>query len=218
VTSLRTLPNGFFVTLEGPEGAGKTTQQTMLADHLRRRGYDVLQIREPGGTPLGERIRELLLKRDAALPLCPEAELLLFGASRVQLVQEIILPHLQSGGVVVCDRCMDSTTVYQGAGRDLDAGFIMKMHAFCMGDRLPDLTFLLDLHTRVGFERVMGRDGHAAEDDRFQSEAVAFHERVRNGFLELARKHPERIRTVQADASPSAVHAAIMEILDRALG
>lgn len=218
MTLLRTLPNGYFLTLEGPEGAGKTTQQAMLADQLRRRGYDVLQIREPGGTPLGERIRELLLKRDGALPLCPEAELLLFGASRAQLVQEIILPHLQSGGIVVCDRFIDSTTVYQGGARGLDSDFIMEMHGFCTADRLPDLTFLLDLQTQVGFERVISRDGEAVEDDRFQSEATAFHERVRTGFLELARKHPERIRIVPADAPAPTVHAAIMEILDRAIG
>ena len=218
MTSLRTFPDGYFVTLEGPEGAGKTTQQAMLVGELRQRGYDVLQIREPGGTLLGERIREILLKRDASLPLCAEAELLLFGASRVQVVQEVILPHLQSGGIVVCDRFIDSTTVYQGSARGLDPGFITEMHRFCTHARLPDLTFLLDLQTQIGFDRVITRDGKAAEDDRFQSEASAFHDRVRSGFLELAREHPLRIRTVQADAPAPAVHAAIMEIFDCALG
>jgi len=218
VTALPTLPNGFFVTLEGAEGVGKTTQQGMLVDQLERRGYDVLRIREPGGTALGERIRGLLLLRDDAMPLCPEAELLLFGASRAQLVKDTILPHLRAGGVVVCDRFIDSTTVYQGEGRGLALDFIAAMHTFCTSECTPDLTILLDVPTPLGLERVRRRDGEAAAADRFQNEATAFHERVRAGFLALSRQHPERIRTVRADGPAPVVHAAIMETVDRVLG
>ncbi len=210
--------NGFFVTLEGPEGAGKSTQGRLLAEALRQKGYDVLETREPGGTPLGEQLRHLIKHFGDPESVCPQAELLMFGASRAQLMQNVVLPHLHTGGIVICDRFADSTTVYQGCARELDPAFIEQMHQFTIGNRWPDLTLLLDLHIDTGFRRSHARSGSTAPSDRIEAEPNAFHTAVRNGFLKLAHAHPERIKTVDASASAEVVHQEIMEIVARALG
>jgi len=215
----RSIQGGFFITFEGPEGAGKTTQIVRLQEALARRGYDVCVTREPGGTALGERLRDLIKHFDDPEGVTPEAELLLFGASRAQHLRLRIEPHLARGGVVLCDRFADSTTVYQGIARGLDPDFIAAMHRFTIGRRWPDLTIVLDLDVDVGRERARQRGRLApGPADRIEAEARPFHEAVRNGFLALAATAPERFRVIPADADPAAVHARILLEVDRALG
>ena len=215
----RTIQGGFFITFEGPEGAGKTTQIRLLEKTLGDRGFAVKVTREPGGTLLGERLRELIKHFDGPEGVAPEAELLMFGASRAQHVRLVIQPHLAAGGIVLCDRFADSTTVYQGTARGLDRAFIEAMHRFTMGARWPDLTFLLDLEVDTGFERAQRRQlATPGPADRIEAESRAFHEAVRQGFLQLAQADPRRFRVIAAAASPETVHAHILEGLGCALG
>lgn len=181
---------GLFITFEGPEGSGKSTQARMLAQWLADRGLDVLFTREPGGTPIGDRIREILLSPNS-VGLVAEAEVLLFSASRAQLVQEVIRPHLERGGIVICDRYADSTYAYQGYGRGLDMDMLRRITHFATRGLVPDITFLLDIPVREGLHRKQQGDG---EDDwnRMEAEHIAYHERVRQGYLELARRDPKR--------------------------
>jgi dTMP kinase len=183
-----------FITLEGPEGSGKTTQVRMLSKYLADRGFPVVTLREPGGTPLGDRLRELLLFRQD-LSVSSRAELLLFAAARAQLVDEVIRPHLAQGDVVICDRFADSTLAYQGHGRGLDRRELDEINRFATGGLVPDLTILLDLPPEVGLIR--NRDGQLASD-RFEGENLAFHRKVREGYLELAAA--DRSRWVVVDA------------------
>ncbi len=208
---------GLFITFEGPEGAGKSTQISLLADVFRQRGRAVLTTREPGGTPLGEELRRLVKHFGGPGSVAPEAELLMFGASRAQLVRHVIRPHLEQGGVVLCDRFADSTTVYQGLARGLDPAFIERLHDFTLGDCWPDLTFVLDVSVETGFSRARARS-QGAPVDRIEAEARPFHETVRQGFLALAERHPERFRVLDGEAPPAAVHRHVLECLDHALG
>lgn len=215
----RTIQGGFFVTFEGPEGAGKTTQIDLLSRVLSARGFDVKVTREPGGTRLGERLRELIKHFDDPEGVVPEAELLLFGASRAQHLRLVIAPHLDRGGIVLCDRFADSTTVYQGLARGLDPAFIQALHHFTIGDRWPDLTFVMDLDVDAGFARTRSRRlATPGPADRIEAESRPFHEAVRRGFLELAASDPRRFRVIAAAAAPEVVHARILEELDHALG
>jgi len=177
---------GLFITFEGGEGCGKSTQARALYTHLKRQGIPALLTQEPGGTDLGRRIRDLL-KRQVSTSISPEAELLLFNASRAQLVCEVIKPALKKGMVVICDRFYDSTTAYQGYGRGLDLTAVKAVNDFGAGGLKPDLTILLDIPP----ERGLDRKGHGVED-RFEQEAVRFHKRVRSGYFKLARMEPDR--------------------------
>ena len=208
---------GLLVTFEGPEGAGKSTQIDLLADVLRQRGRTVLTTREPGGTPLGEEVRTLVKHFGKPGSIADEAELLLFGASRAQLMRHVIQPRLDAGDVILCDRFADSTTVYQGLARGLDADFIERMHEFTLGGRWPDLTFLLDVTVDTGFSRVRQRRANGPTD-RIEAESRNFHEAVRKGFLTLAKRHPERIRTISGEAPAADIHRTILEAFDHALG
>jgi dTMP kinase len=218
MASQQPLRNGFFLTLEGPEGVGKSTHVQLLAARLTQRGHRVLLTREPGGTPLGEELRRLVKHFGGPGAVCAESELLMFGASRAQLMRDVILPHLRAGNVVVCDRFADSTTVYQGCARGLDADFIRRMHEFTVGPRWPDLTIVLDLDPEAGLNRTRGRDNAAAGPDRIESESLRFHTAVRDGFLALARQYPQRVRVVRTDAPAADVHRQIMEIVDGVIG
>ena len=211
------MQTGLFITLEGAEGAGKTTQAQELSDALRRRGRDVCQTREPGGTPLGEILRRVLKDAEAGTAICADAELFLFAASRAQLMQEIILPQVRCGGVVVCDRFADSTTVYQGAARGLAPARIEAVHDLLPERRWPDLTVVLDIDAKTGLQR-RERHGPGPGADRFEMEPEQFHERVRAGFLALARACPDRVRIVRADRPVAVVHQEILEIVDRVIG
>jgi dTMP kinase len=211
------IDGGFFVSLEGPEGVGKSTQAHLLAEALRADGYYVCETREPGGTALGEELRRLVKHLGGEHSPCPEAELLIMGASRAQLVRQVIMPCLEKGGVVICDRFADSTTVYQGCGRGLDPVLIREMHRVTTLGRMPDLTLVLDLDLHEGLRRSQVRAGENPVHDRFESESLAFHEKVRNGFLTLAADNPERVRIVAGGGTAAAVHTRILEIVHHAL-
>ena len=193
------------LSIEGGEGAGKSTVLRVLRDALAADGFEVVSTREPGGTPLAERIRELLLD-PAHEPAQPATELLLMFAARAQHVREVVLPALQRGAWVISDRFTDSSYAYQGAARGLDAGFIAELERNVVGIE-PGLTLLLDLGVAHGRERTRGRDllGGSAPD-RIERERDEFFERVRDGFLARAAQHPQRIRVL--DASPSAERVA----------
>ena len=181
--------SGLFITFEGVEGAGKSTQAALLRDALQRAGLRVRALREPGGTPVGESIRALLLSEKD--PVTLQAELLLFLAARAQLVEMVIRPRLSAGEIVICDRYIDSTTAYQGYARGNDLELVQKMNEFATGGLNPDITFLLDLEPTVGLNRQKDRN-------RMEAEGLAFHERVRHGFLAIARAEPQRVTVIDA--------------------
>ena len=181
---------GLFITFEGTEGCGKSTQIQALATHLEQMGIPVLQTREPGGTALGEAIRNLLQHDSAGENMIPEAELLLFTASRAQLTRELILPALAEGQIVLCDRFMDSTTVYQGVARKIDPKVVAQINQFAVGNARPDLTILIDIDPETGIRRARSRS--QGQLDRMEREAIDFFKAVREGYLKLAESEPER--------------------------
>jgi len=198
-----------FITFEGVEGCGKSTQLKLLDDRLRAAGRDVRATREPGGTPLGERLRAILLD-GARAPLDPIAECLLFEADRRQHLVEVIRPALAAGAWILCDRFSDSTEAYQSAGRGLDSAFIEAVDGRVRDGISPDLMLLYDLDAAEGLARTRRRD---ARTDRFQSEELAFHERVRRHFLEIARREPDRVVVVPAHGDAAAVFAETSRIV-----
>lgn len=203
-------PRGKFITLEGPEGSGKSTHARLLVDRFRSGGHSVVATREPGGTPLGESIRGLLQHDAGGEGMASETELLLFMASRAQLVSQVIRPALINGHSVVCDRFADSTTAYQGYARGCDIEKILALSDMATGGLTPDLTILLDVDVKAAFERLRQRNlKNGVEKDRIEREALAFHERVRAGYLDLARRWPGRIRVVDAARDPDVVQADI---------
>ena len=206
---------GRFITLEGPEGAGKSTQAEMLCAALRARGIDVMQTREPGGTVLAEKLRDLLKHfRSEGEAVTPVAELLLMNAARAQHVQYKILPALEAGKWVVCDRFSDSTLAYQGYARGMDRELIAQVCRAAAGACPIDRTLLFDLPVAAGFARTRTREATAGDFDRFEREDRDFHERVRAGFLALAQAEPARFRILDADRTPDEVHASVLEALD----
>lgn len=204
---------GTFITFEGGEGCGKSTHIQRIAERLREQGKTVLTLREPGGTGVGEQIRHTLQHSRHSAAMTPEAEVLLFSASRAQLVRELIRPALAKGEVVLSDRFFDSTTVYQGAGRRIDADSIAFLNRFAVGDCLPHLTILIDLDPRVGLERVKGRELF----DRMENESLAFHERVRQGYLDLARREPQRVKIIDGNQTLDGVAGQIWELVSRVI-
>jgi len=198
---------GVFITFEGGEGTGKSTQLGILAERLREAGLAVRVLREPGGTVVGEAIRAILLD-PANEGLAPEAELLLYEAARAQLVAEVIVPALAAGEVVVCDRFYDSTTAYQGHARGLDLDRVRGLHEVATGGLEPDRTIVLDIDHAHGLSRAT-----AAGADRLEREGGGFHERVREGFLSIARDEPGRVRVVDAGGSVSDVAARVAAAL-----
>ena len=199
---------GLFLTIEGLDGAGKTTQLELLRNWFRGQGYNPLFTREPGGTRVGNGIRELLLSR-AYTGLVPMAEALLYSASRAQLVAEVIMPALSGGRIVVCDRFVDSSIAYQAYGRGLPLDFIAGINRRATGDLEPDLTLLLDLEPGLRLGR-LEQQGEPPRD-RVEVEGDAFYTRVREGYLDLARENPERIKLIAAQQSVQAVHGQIVE-------
>jgi dTMP kinase len=205
---------GLFITFEGSEGCGKSTQIRRLAEFLRSLEREVVVLREPGATPIGESIRNLLQYDASASAMTPETELLLFAASRAQLVREVIRPTLARGAVILCDRFLDSTTVYQGVARALDAGEVSRINDFAVGETLPNLTLLLDLDAAEGRRRAATRAAMTkGPTDRMEQEQESFYEAVRQGYLKLAAKHSGRYAVVDASSDEVGVESAIRRVL-----
>ncbi|PHY21511.1 dTMP kinase [Caulobacter sp. BP25] len=206
------MTQGFFISFEGGEGAGKSTQIRRLAERLTAAGHDVVVTREPGGSPGAEAIRELLVN-GAADRWSPVTETLLMYAARRDHVERVIRPALSRGAIVLCDRFADSTRAYQGAGGDAPASLIASLEDHVLGGAVPDLTLILDLPAEIGLQRAEARGGAA----RFESKGLAFHERLRAGYLEIARREPERCVVIEANAEIDAVTAAIGDAVDQRL-
>lgn len=211
---------GLFITFEGVEGCGKSTQMALLKEHLDSGSQRVLAVREPGGTKTGELVRSILLNSgDEALD--PRAELFLYEACRAQLVANVIRPALEEGATVICDRFTDSTIAYQGFGRGLDIEAIKGLNSLATGGLAPDVTILLDCDPAVGLERALGRidaAGGKEREDRFEKEALSFHGRVRAGFLELEKESGGRIKRVDAAGGIPSIHKKICDIIDLVAG
>jgi len=200
---------GWFITFEGPDGSGKTTQMRRLAPWLVDQGFDVVTTREPGGTPVGEQIRDIL--HDCAnTEMTSQAEILLYSASRAQHVGEVILPALEAGQVVLCDRFFDSTYAYQGYGRGLSLSDLRAITGFATRGLKPDLTLYLDVPPEIGLQR---RESSGEALNRLDREALAFHQRVREGYLDLIRSEPERWCFVDAAGTREEIQAFLRRIV-----
>ena len=206
---------GLFITFEGTEGCGKSTQINALAASLQQTGKTVLQTREPGGTPLGEAIRNLLQHDTVGNGMTPEAELLLFTASRAQLTRERIQPALAEGQIVLCDRFMDSTTVYQGVARQIESATVAQINRFAVGNVRPDLTILIDIEPQTGMARVRSRSNDQL--DRMERETIEFFQAVREGYLRLAESEPDRFLVVDGSQSIDTLQDTIWETVQKRL-
>ena len=215
---------GKFITFEGLDGTGKSTQLRKLASTLRAAGHKVVETREPGGTSTGERIRKVLLDSGTA-GLSSRAEMALMFASRAQHIAEVIEPALERGSIVLCDRFTDSTEAYQGSGRKLGSQPVLELHRILCGDLQPDLTILLDSNPAMSVNRARRRNqrksrsnsrGHA-DENRFEKETRAFFSRVRDGYLAIAKREHTRVAVVNASGTPAQTHRQIMEVVSRKL-
>jgi dTMP kinase len=210
---------GVFITLEGPDGSGKSTQMRLLAERLRQEKYHVVESVEPGGTPIGQQIRRILLD-PANEEMCATTELLLMFAARAQNVEQWIVPALLEGKIVLSDRFTDSTVAYQGEGRGLGVEMVAQVDAIaCRGVR-PDLTLVIDIDTETGLDRARERNRarEAGTESRIDEQAVEFHRRVREAYRELAEREPERVRLVDGNAAPEAVAVAVWREVSAVLG
>lgn len=201
---------GKFITIEGPDGAGKTTQLKKICEYLTSGGKKVLVTREPGGTSLGERLREVLLSPAGESPV-PEAEALIYAASRAQLIKNVISPALSKGTYVLCDRFVDSSLAYQGWARGLGIREILEINRWFMGEVWPDITILLDIDPQISLKRL------ERAKDRLERETYGFHKKVREGFLKVQEMFPERIRLIDASGSPEEVFDKIVECIRKIL-
>jgi dTMP kinase len=202
-----------FITFEGPDGSGKSTQARLLAEALRARGHDVVETHEPGGTPLGVRLRELILDKTSPDPT-PVAMVMLLSASRAQLVKQVIRPALAAGKIVIADRYADSTVAYQSFGLGVPRKDVAAVTAVATGGLVPDLTIYVDIQPESGLQRVRSRGA----TNRLDEKELAFHRRVRNGYFVLMREEPDRWVKIDGGGSPGAVQAAIMEEIEPRLG
>ncbi len=201
------MKQGLFITFEGADGCGKTTQLNLLRDYLENSGYEVVLTREPGGKGLGEKIREILLNYNGEVS--NRCESFLFLADRAQNIDTIVKPAVKSGKIVLCDRHTDSTVAYQGYGRGLDINRINMLNNLATDGIKPDLTFVFDIDTETSMQRV------GAEKDRMESAGKEFHTKVRNGYLELAKQEPERIKVIDATKSIDEIHNEVIEIFTK---
>ena len=207
------MKHGRFVSFEGIEGCGKTTQIALLSEALKRRSIPHSVTREPGGTAVGEGIRKILLHSET-IHLTAAAELLLFYASRSQNILEKIEPSLARGEVVICDRFYHASMAYQGYGRGIPIEFIEKLTDLVCGERRPEITILLDIEPEVGLARARARNSKRSEDEgRFEMEEIPFYTKIRNGYLELAHRERDRIRTVAANRPIDVIHQDVLQIL-----
>jgi dTMP kinase len=207
---------GKFITFEGLDGCGKSTQLARLAEKLSQHGFSVVVTREPGGTDTGEKIRRLLLDTRTS-GLAPMAELALMFASRAQHIQEVILPGLNAGQIVLCDRFTDSSEAYQGGGRKLGSEPVLELHRVLCGDLKPELTILMDSDVGASVERArrrnLTRSTSDSDEGRFEKENRAFFTRVRNAYLDIAKREPERVVVIDARGTPDQTHAKILQIV-----
>lgn len=201
------MKKGVFITLEGPDGSGKSTHARLLADALKNNGFPVVLTREPGGTPFAESIRKLLLKPDKKV--YPLTELLLYTASRAQHTEELIKPALRNGKIVISDRFSDSTTAYQHYGRKLAKKLIYKLNEIATGGLKPDLTIVIDIKTKKGMERINKK----GVKDRLENENLQFHERIRRGFLKIAKEEPKRVKVVTSNDNIEKTYKKITKII-----
>jgi len=200
-----------FITFEGPEGSGKTVQAKLLYAYLKERGYAVILTREPGGTAIGDQVRSVLLSPQNT-EMRAEAEILLFSASRAQLVRQVIRPHLEQGDIVICDRYADSTLAYQGYGLGLDLDTLKAITAFATGGLKPDLTLYLDVDVEEGLRR-----RHGQEWNRLDAKDIAYHRRVRHGYLELIKAEPQRWVVLDGARAVEQVQREIQEVVSKKL-
>lgn len=211
----RSRPNnlhGKLITFEGIDGSGKSTQLRMLAGHLRGRGVDILLTREPGGTPLGRRLREAFLETEETV--APMAELLLFAADRAQHVELLIKPALEEGRIVISDRFADATTAYQGAGRGFDEKTVSSIVKLATGGLKPGLTLFFDISVENALERLRNRDQTGESRNRMDTEKADFYLNVRRAYLKIAEKEPKRFRVIDANGSVEETHSKVIEIVD----
>ena len=204
---------GLLISFEGSEGSGKTTQISLLMDQFEKLGHEVIVTREPGGTEIGEEIRHLLKHGDAGDGMCPEAELLLFAASRAQLVREVILPALEEGKIILCDRYLDSTTVYQGVARQLSEDPVTYINEFAVGNLMPDLTIVLDVPAEVGLSRIKHRA--TGIPDRMERENIEFYDAVREGYLLLVKSLPDRFSVFDGTKEVDEISKLVWEEVTR---
>ncbi|TIX89100.1 dTMP kinase [Rhizobium sp. P44RR-XXIV] len=209
--------NGLFVSFEGGEGAGKSTQIRRLAERLRERGHDVLVTREPGGSPGAEAVRHVLLSGAAEI-FGTRMEAILFAAARNDHVEEVIRPALARGTIVLCDRFMDSSRVYQGVTGNLEADYIEALQRVAVNGVVPDCTLILDIPAEIGLERARKRASAVVAPDRFEKEEMQTHEKRREAFLDIAAREPERCHVIDAQRSEDEIAADIAGIVDRRLG
>lgn len=202
---------GKLISFEGSEGSGKSTQITRLAAHLQKLGREVITVREPGGTEIGEQIRNLIVHNSKGEEMCAETELLLFAASRAQLVREVIAPALKNGAIVLSDRFLDSSTVYQGIGRNLAPDPVQQINRFAVGNVMPDLTVVMDVPTDVSLSRVRQRASDLP--DRMERENIDFYDKVREGYLVLAKSMPERFAVVDGTKSEDVTEKKIWSVV-----
>jgi len=202
------------ISFEGIDFCGKSVQANLLRDALEARGLPVLFLREPGGTEISEKIREVLLDTSHE-NMAAETELLLYSAARAQMVRECVEPHLQKGGVVICDRFYDSTTAYQGYGRQIDLDFVKKIHKFVVRDVTPNVTFLIDLDPLEALKR---KQANKLEGDRLEQEDLQFHQRVREGYLRIAAEEPQRFVILPGDQAIPVIHKQVLEYVNTLLG
>ncbi len=195
--------------MEGPDGCGKTTQTNMLKEHIMSKGYDVLHTREPGGTKISEKIRELVLGR-AYMEMVDPTEVLLYAAARAQHVAEVVIPALEAGKVVLCDRFIDSSIAYQGYGREI-GNKVLEINEYAIQGCMPKITFLLMLDPEEAKSRIAG------EHDRIEVEKLEYHNRVYQGYIALSEKYPERIKRIDAKGTPGEVHERIKKYIDEVL-
>ena len=214
----RRVSRGLFITFEGSEGCGKSTQVQRLAGRLTRDGLPFLLTREPGGTAIGEKIRDLLQFAPESAAMFPETELLLFEASRSQLVREVIQPARERGELVVSDRFFDSTTVYQGVARKLNPDVVEQLNRFAVGECRPDLTFLLDVDVATARARMLRRVRPVTAPDRMEQEPLEFYERVCAAYRDLAAREPDRVRLIDASRTADVIETHIWELLQSKLG
>lgn len=206
---------GRLISFEGSEGSGKSTQIARLASRLQQSGREVVATREPGGTELGEQVRNIIVHNSRGDEMCPETELLLFAAARAQVVREVIAPALLRGAVVLSDRFLDSTTVYQGIARNLAPGPVNEINRFAVGDVMPHLTIVIDVPTEVSLARLKQRASDLP--DRMERENVSFYEKVRAGYLLLAKEWPERVVVVDGTKTPEALEKKIWSEVEKRL-